>query len=202
MRDVIMWNLMTLDERFEGKEPWDISFHDDAWGEELAQLSIEQLNDAGAVLFGRRTYDGMARYWPTATGAVADRMNAIEKVVFSNTLSAADWKNTRLVHGDASAEVARLRQQEGGPLLIFGSAALCASLMADGLIDEYRICIVPVVLGEGRPLFPADQPRLKTRFRLLGTSTTTKGCIIARYTPLTPARFNTATNDDGGSDHR
>ena len=188
MRDVFMWNLMTLDERFEGKEPWDLSFHDDAWGDELEKLSIEQLDSAGALLFGRRTYEGMARHWPTAKGQVAERMNAIEKVVFTNTLRIAGWNNTRLVHGDAVPEVTRLRRENGRPLFVCGSANLCASLISAGLIDEYRICIVPVLLGEGRPLFPADDPRIKTKFRLLGTSTTTRGCIIARYAPLTSAR--------------
>lgn len=188
MRPLIMWNLMTLDERFEGKEPWDLAFHDDAWGPELEKLSIEQLDGADAILFGRNTYEGMARHWPTAKGKVADRMNAIEKVVFTNTLRTADWNNTRLVHGDAAPEVARLREQAGGTLLTFGSAKLCASLLPLGLIDEYRICIVPVVLGEGRPLFPENDPRVKAKFRLLGATTTAKGCILARYAPLAATR--------------
>ena len=188
MRDVIMWNLMTLDGCFEGATPWDLSFHDDAWNDELAQLSSEQLAAAGALLFGRATYDGMARHWQTAKGTTANAMNAIEKLVFSSTLQSADWNNTRLVRGEPAAEVARLRAQDGGPLMIAGSARLSASLIPAGVIDEFRICIVPTILGAGRPLFPRDDPRLKTRLRLLGSTTTSKGCIIARYAPLTPSR--------------
>jgi dihydrofolate reductase len=188
MRNVIMWNLMTLDGCFEGKEPWDLSFHEDGWSEELAKLAIEQLAAADALLFGRTTYEGMARHWPTAKGTIAEGMNAIEKVVFTSTMQSADWNNTRLVRGDPAREVARLRAGEGGTLLIFGSAKLCASLIPAGLIDEYRVCIVPGLLGEGRPLFPTADPRAKTKLRLLDSWTTAKGCIVARYAPLTPTR--------------
>jgi dihydrofolate reductase len=188
MRDVIMWNLMTLDGCFAGTSPWDLSFHEDAWGDELAKFATEQLAAADALIFGRATYEGMARHWPTAKGAIADGMNAIEKVVFSSTLQSAEWNNSRLVRGEPTHEVARLRAQDGGSLLIIGSARLSAALIPAGLIDEYRICIVPGLLGAGRPLFPRDDPRVKTKLRLLGSTTTSKGCIIARYAPLTPAR--------------
>jgi len=188
MRDVIMWNLMTLDGCFEGKQPWDLAFHEDAWNEELAKLAIEQLATADALLFGRTTYEGMAAHWPTAKGTIAEGMNAIEKVVFTSTLQSAAWNNTRLVRGDPAREVARLRRQEGGNLLIFGSATLCSSLIPAGLIDIYRVCIVPGLLGEGRPLFPMDDPSAKTKFRLLDSWTTAKGCIVASYAPLTSTR--------------
>jgi len=188
MREVIMWNLMTLDGCFEGSAPWDLSFHEDAWNEELEKLAIEQLATADALLFGRTTYEGMARHWPTATGTIADGMNAIEKVVFTSTMPSAEWNNTRLVRGDPTREVARLRAEDGGKILIFGSATLCASLISAGLIDEYRVCIVPGLLGEGRPLFPQHDARARTKLRLLGSSTTAKGCIVARYAPLTSTR--------------
>ena len=188
MRPVIMWNLMTLDGCFEGTEPWDLAFHEDGWSDDLAKFANAQLATADALLFGRNTYEGMARHWPTAKGAIADGMNAIEKVVFSSTLQSADWNNTRLVRGDPAREVARLRREDGGTLLLFGSATLSAALIPAGLIDEYRICIVPGLLGAGRPLFPRDDPRVKTKLRLLDSWTTDRGCIVAHYAPLTPTR--------------
>ena len=188
MRELIMWNLMTLDGCFEGTSPWDLSFHEEGWSDDLAQFATEQLATADALIFGRATYEGMARHWPTAKGKIADGMNAIEKVVFSNTLQSAEWNNTRLVRGEPTREVARLRAEDGGTLLVFGSATLSAALIPAGLIDEYRICIVPALLGAGRPLFPHDDPRARTKLRLLGSSTTSKGCIIARYAPVASVR--------------
>jgi dihydrofolate reductase len=185
MRKVIMWNIATLDGRFEGKQPWDLSFHEDVWGDELERLSTEQLGAADLLLFGRATYEGMASHWPSAKGAVADRMNTIDKVVFSNTLDSADWQNSRLVRGNAADEVASLRKQTGKNILIFGSAKLSASLSKARVIDEYRIGIAPRILGVGRPLFPLDGDNIQ--LRLIDTSTTSKGCVIAHYAPYSPA---------------
>src|SRR5512135_1989212 len=102
MSRLIMWNLITLDGYFEGAKPWDLEFHTSVWGDELERLSIEQLDAADRLIFGRATYEGMAAYWQPATGAVAERMNAIPKVVCSRTLDRADWRNTSLVKGDAA----------------------------------------------------------------------------------------------------
>ncbi len=153
MSRLVMWNLMTLDGCFEGPTQWDLSFHEYVWGPELEQLSLEQLRTAGALLFGRVTYEGMAAYWRTETGAIAELMNSIPKIVFSRTLAQADWNNTRLYRGSAPEEVARLKREAGRDLYVFGSAVLCASLMEHDLFDEYRLCVVPVVRGAGTPLF-------------------------------------------------
>jgi len=101
MRKVIMWNVVSLDGFFEGAKSWDLGWHDSIWGEELERLSIDQLKSADMLLFGRATYEGMANYWPSAKGEVADLMNQIRKVVFSRTLEKASWNNTRLVKGNA-----------------------------------------------------------------------------------------------------
>lgn len=180
MRKVIMWNIVTLDGYFEGATPWELDSHAIVWGEELERLSLEQLDGASALLFGRATYEGMAAHWRTATGAIAEGMNAIEKVVFSNTLADVDWSNSRLVRGEAADEVARLRQEPGGDMYIFGSAILCDSLTRRGLIDEYRICIAPLLLGDGRPLFPRGTNRA---LKLLDARTTATGGVILRYVP-------------------
>ena len=142
MAKLIMWNLMTLDGFVEGPNR-DISWHLDVWGEELEQLSIEQLNAAGGLLFGRVTYELMAGHWPSATGAVADFMNAAPKYVFSRTVKKSDWNNTQMFSDDVSGTVARLKRDSAKDIFLFGSADLAASLIPHGLIDEFRIAREP-----------------------------------------------------------
>jgi len=181
MRKVIMWNMMTLDGFFEGAKSWDIDWHEYVWGEELEQLSIEQLKSTGGLLFGRVTYEGMAGYWTSATGEVANFMNDLPKVVFSRTLDRADWHNTRLVKGNAEEEVPKLKQQPGKDMFIFGSANLSATLTRHGLIDEYRLALNPLILGGGSPLFKTGSDRLK--LRLLEARPLKSGVVILRYQP-------------------
>ena len=181
MRRLIIWNMVTLDGFFEGPKTWEIDWHELVWGEELEQLSIDQLKSADMLLFGRVTYQGMASYWPSATGEVADIMNSISKVVFSRTLAEVEWTNTRLVKADAQDKVAKLKQQPGKDLFIFGSADLSSTLMRHGLIDEYRLGLTPLVLGGGNPLFKPGPQRL--RMRLLEARRLKSGCVILRYEP-------------------
>jgi dihydrofolate reductase len=182
MRRLIMWNLVSVDGLFEGDQPWDLGWHDTIWGDELDRISVEQLETAGALLFGRRTYEGMAAYWPTSTETVAGRMNEISKVVFSRTLADASWANTALERGDAVAAVGALKRQEGGDLFVFGSAALSKSLGAAGLFDEYRIAVAPVILGSGSPLFGRGQPQ--RALRLLESRSLASGGVVLRYQPI------------------
>jgi dihydrofolate reductase len=184
VRNVYMWNLMSLDGYFESK-PWGLDFHEQAWGEELERFGLDQMATADTLLFGRATYEGMASYWPTSTEQpTADRMNEIAKIVFSRTLDRVTWNNTRLVRGPAEEEVARLKQQEGGDMLIFGSAELSASLMRAGLIDEFRLCLVPIVLGGGTPLFkPLPEP---VNMTLVESHPLKTGGVILKYRPAEP----------------
>jgi dihydrofolate reductase len=176
---LIMWNLMTLDGFVEGPNR-DISWHEDVWGEELEQLSISQLAEAGGLLFGRITYQLMANHWPGATGEVADFMNALPKYVFSRTLTKSDWNNTQMFGSDAPGTVARLKRESTKDIFLFGSADLAASLTPHGLIDEFRIAVNPIILGGGTPLFKAGE-RLK--LKLLDSRTLSTGVVILRYSP-------------------
>jgi dihydrofolate reductase len=107
MRKLIMWNLMSLDGFVEGSNR-DISWHNDVWGPELEQFSIEQGKEIGALLFGRVTYELMAGYWPTAKKSeITDYMNALPKYVFSRTLQKVDWANTTLLKGDPAGRSRR-----------------------------------------------------------------------------------------------
>jgi dihydrofolate reductase len=179
MRRLVVWNLMTLDGYFEGRNPWDLGFHETVWGDELRALSLEQGKEIGTLLFGRRTYEGMAGHWTTATGAVADMMNSVEKAVATRTLDAATWNNTRLLKGDAVEAVRRLKAEDGKDIYVFGSADLLASLLAAGLVDEYRVCVAPVVLGGGNPLFkPQDQ---QVKMRLESARPLKTGGVILTY---------------------
>jgi len=181
MRKLIMWNLVTLDGFFEGRKSWDLDWHEYVWGEELEDFSIEQSQSIGMLVFGRVTYQGMAAYWSSAAGQIAEFMNSVPKVVFSRTLDQADWNNSRLVKDNAEAEVARLKQEPGKDLFIFGSADLSATLMRSGLIDEYRLCLNPIVLGGGNPLFKPMPEQVK--MKLLEARPLRSGCVILRYQP-------------------
>jgi len=149
---------------------------------ELEQYALEQLHSAGALLFGRATYEGMAAYWSSASGEIAGLMNRLPKVVFSRTLDRAEWQNTSLVKGDVAAEVRRLKRVAKGQIFLFGSADLSATLMREGLFDEYRLCIVPVVLGNGKPLFGRNTARLNVK--LLEARPLSSGCVLLRYEPV------------------
>ncbi len=183
-----MWNLITLDGYFEGAKPWDLAFHQSVWGDELERLSIEQLDAADRLIFGRATYEGMAAYWQAPTDeadGVAKRMNAIPKVVCSRTLQRAEWRNTTLAKGDAVAAVRELKRQGDRLSLVFGSADLSASLVAADLFDEYRICVAPVILGTGKPLFGRGLDMRK--LRLMDTRRLSNGGVILRYEPARAA---------------
>jgi|SRR5579872_4308885 len=183
MAKLIMWNLMTLDGFVEGPGR-DISWHNDVWGSELEQLSIEQLNKAGALLFGRVTYELMANYWPTATGEageVADLMNRMPKFVLSRTLTRSDWNNVTFFSGDAAKTVSNLKRETEKDIYLFGSANLAASLVPHGVFDEIRIGLTPHILGAGTPLFKPGDTR--QQLRLLEARPFSTGITILRYQP-------------------
>lgn len=186
MGKLIIWNIMSLDGAFEGATPWDLSMHQTVWGPELEQLSKEQLVDSTILLFGRRTYEGMAEYWQKETGEVgevADGMSNAPKVVVSTTLKSADWKNTRLFR--SLDDVAALKKDAGERnIFVFGSAQLTSSLRQANLIDEYRICIAPLLLGAtgGAPMFKPTDPRL--RLNLIEARPITGGGVVLFYQPV------------------
>ena len=184
MKKLIMWNVVTLDGRFEGEKPWDLAFHELVWGPEVEALSLEQLEEASMLVFGERTYTGMAEYWVKASGddaPVAPQMNSISKIVCSTTLETAEWNNTTIVR-DAVGDIQRLKEEEGGPMFVFGSGILSESLMSAGLFDEIRLCVAPTILGKGRLLFTdANQSR---NLKLLEAKPLQNGGVILRYEVL------------------
>lgn len=178
-----MWNVITLDGYFEGNENWDLSFHNTVWGPELEKLSIEQLHSADYLVFGRITYEGMSAYWKNAeaeNAEIAELMNTIPKLIFSETLKEIDWNNSTLINENASDEISRLKAQGEGDMYLFGSADLSETFINDDLFDEYRIGIAPVILGSGRPLF--KQGISSRNLNLISTQQLTTGGIVLKFT--------------------
>jgi dihydrofolate reductase len=157
--------------------------------EELHTWFGDRAREADAFLYGRRLYEVMAAYWPTAESdpSATDYMldfariwNAKPKVVFSSTLATVDW-NSRLVRGDIGDELARLRTEFDGDLDV-GGPTLASAFIRRGLVDEYRLLVHPIILGDGTPFFPT----LETPIRLRQTETRTfdSGVVYLGYTPV------------------
>jgi dihydrofolate reductase len=149
----------------------------------MASAVADGFPRAGALLFGRRTYQDFYAVWPNRTDnpftAVLDNT---QKYVASTTLAEPlPWINSTLLKGDAADKVARLKDQPGNDIVILGSGELVQSLMRRNLIDEYVLLIHPLVLGSGRRLFIDGSPF--TGLRLVDARTTTTGVVIATYQP-------------------
>jgi dihydrofolate reductase len=156
--------------------------------EVMASVAAEGIAEGGALLFGRRTYEDFASFWPNQTedNPFAAVLNNFQKYVASTTLEEPlSWSNSTLLKGDAAEAVAELREQPGKDLVVLGSGVLVQSLMRRNLVDEYVLLIHPLVLGSGRRLFPDGGP-LAT-LRLVDTKTTTTGVVIATYQPAPTA---------------
>jgi dihydrofolate reductase len=176
--------LISLDGYFEGPDS-EIDWHN--VDSEFNDYAVDNLNNADMLLFGRVTYELMAGYWPTELATtddpvVAGKMNSLPKVVFSKTLSSAEWNNTTLVKENYEEEVLKLKQQPGRNLVIFGSSDLAVTFMEHDLIDEFQIFVNPVILGKGKPLFNGIKHRYK--LKLLSTRTFGSGNVLLCYQPL------------------
>ncbi|MCZ7416941.1 MULTISPECIES: dihydrofolate reductase family protein [unclassified Streptomyces] len=145
----------------------------------------EALSKADALLFGRRTWQTMAAAWPGRAGdPFADRMNSITKYVVSRTLGASDlsWENTTLLPGDEALERVRaLREKEDGDLVVMGSSALARTLLSEGLVDELRLMIMPVLLGGGKSIFPEDGG--KRPLKLVSQAVSPNGVQVCTFQP-------------------
>ena len=159
---------------------WQLDYFDDVFGSTI----MEGLAAAGGFLLGRRTYEIFAAHWPNQPAAdpLAGTFNALPKYVVSTTLAEPlPWENSRLIRGDVPAELGKLKAEPGKELQVIGSGQLVQTLMQDGLVDEYRLWIHPILLGSGRRLFGvADAP---IRLRLIDVKPTTTGVLIATYEP-------------------
>lgn len=179
MRPVVLQMGVTVDGYVAGQGDWGLpDEHPDvrAW-------KVASLRQVGTHIMGRVTYEEMAGYWPSATGEYADFMNNLPKVVFSATLSCADWADSRIARGDLAAEIAALKSSPGGSVIMaHGGAAFVQALSRHGLIDEYRLVILPVALGNGLPLFKDLAKPL--RVDLAEARSFADGTVIHVYRPI------------------
>jgi dihydrofolate reductase len=181
MRRVILQMSVTLDGYVAGpggEGDWGLPPEDPG----VRAWKIASLRQAGTHIMGRVTYEQMAAYWPTATGDYAAFMNDLPKVVFSKTLPTAEWATSRIARGDLTEELSALKREAGGEIFAHGGAAFVQALSRLGLIDEYRLVIHPVALGNGLPLFSDLAKPL--RLDLAEAKNFPGGTVIHVYRPI------------------
>ncbi|MDQ3701075.1 MAG: dihydrofolate reductase family protein [Chloroflexota bacterium] len=201
MRKIILMMSVSLDGYIEGPHR-EIDWH--LVDDDLHGHFNEQLSAMGAFLSGRVTYELMARFWPTADTDPSSTAPMVEfariwrdmpKIVYSRTLERADW-NTTIVRDLVVEEVLALKAQSGGDLVL-GGADVAASFIRHDLIDEYRIYVHPVVIGRGKPLFPAADAKID--LRLAQTRAFGNGVVLLRYDR--PDSHDTEMTPPGPSEH-
>ena len=182
MRKVFLFMMTTLDGYFEGPDH-DISWHN-ADNEEFAKFAEDQLDETDTLILGRRTYELMAGYWPSEEAIKTDpgtatRMNSLHKVVFSHNPIRSDWQNVES-STDVVKKMQELKSAPGKDIAVFGSSNLSITLIEEGLLDEIRIMINPIIIGKGTPLF--DGADKKLQFTLKASKTFKSGNILLTYT--------------------
>ena len=182
MRKVIGSELVSLDGVMEAPETWHLPYFNDEMGEAIGAA----MADSDAMLLGRVTYEEFAAFWPSQEGGedqeFADYMNNTPKYVVSETLQEPlEWQNSTLIKDNVAEEIAKLKQQPGKDISIVGSGTLVRSLLADGLLDELRLMLHPVVVGSGKRLFEdgSDQKALE----LVDSKTFSTGVLYLTYRP-------------------
>jgi dihydrofolate reductase len=163
----------------------DISWHlHDA---EENDYAAEMLKSGNMLLFGRKTYEMMASYWPTAMAIkndpiVAKGMNSADKMVFSRTLKSAEWNNTKLVKDNIENEIRKMKLLQGMDMTLLGSGSILTQFAEQGLIDEYQIMVDPLIIGDGTPIF--KDIKHKVNLELINTRTFKNGVVLLCYKPL------------------
>jgi dihydrofolate reductase len=157
---------------------WSVNY----WDDTMAQVMAEATSKPFAMVLGRKTYDIMASFWPTAPEeAGAKTFNDATKYVASRGRPTLEWSNSVLIEGDAADGLAKLKQENGPELQVHGSANLIQSLLRHGVIDEFRLWVFPVVVGSGKRLF--DDGTIPSALRLVDSKVSTTGVVIGTYEP-------------------
>lgn len=174
--------MVTVDGYFAGPDG-NIDWH--TVDEEFNEFAIKQTSEFGTLMFGRTTYDLMKSYWPTEGAlkddpTVAKLMNETPKIVFSKSIKNATWQNTVVIDEIDTAAIKKLKEEEGKDMAIFGSGQIVQQFANLDLIDEYRLMVSPVVLGEGKLLFKGVK---KTDLKLVNSRTFGNGNILLYYQP-------------------
>jgi dihydrofolate reductase len=156
---------------------WQQAYYDEQFDDAMTKT----IASADAMLLGRRTYDIFAGYWPKSKEEMAKPLNAMTKYVVSRTRQTAEWQKSVLIKGDVAPEIARIKQEPGKNILVFGSGQLVQTLLRHDLVDELQVVIHPIILGSGKRLFrdPVDRKNLT----LAESRTTPKGVLMLQYRP-------------------
>jgi len=183
MRRITAFNFVSLDGYYKDAHN-DISWHQH--GGEESEYSADSLKADNILLFGRITYEMMKSYWPTDMAkandpVVAAGMNNAEKIVFSNSLTVADWQNTSLISGDIVEAVRTLKQSRGKDMAILGSGSIITQFAAAGLIDEFQIMVDPVIIGAGTSVFQGLPAQLT--LKLTSSKVFKSGVVLLCYEP-------------------
>ncbi|MGE5830802.1 MAG: dihydrofolate reductase family protein [Micromonosporaceae bacterium] len=150
---------------------------------EQEEYFVSRLRQAGTHIMGGSTYQVMAQFWPTSSHPSAGAMNDIPKVVFSRTMTSAnDWPETRIASGDTAEEIAKLKAEPGGEILAHGGTRFVRSLIRLGLVDQYRLWVLPAAAGRGAPLFTELDHPLK--LRLVKSTAFPSGVLELVYAPV------------------
>lgn len=152
---------------------------------EFTKYAATMLDSVDTILFGRTTYEFMAKFWPTEFAIrqdpiIAEKMNSISKIVFSKTLHNTSWNNSRIIKDLSQDSITRLKHERGRSMVILGSGSIVSQLTRLELIDEYRLIVNPVILGEGIPMFADIRERIN--LNLLKARRMKSGNVILYYT--------------------
>ena len=179
MRRIVAGLFMSLDGVVEAPEQWNAPY----FNEEVGAMVGSQMAAADTMLLGRVTYEEFAGYWADKGSDVpfADFINGAPKLVASTTLDGVDWRNSTLIEGDVAEELARLKGQSGRDIAISGSGTLVRSLLRDGLLDELRLLVYPVVVGRGKRLLDGGGEELP--LRLVDSRAFSTGVLSLTYAP-------------------
>ncbi len=177
MRKIVAGLFISLDGVTESPQDWQIGLMDDEAGQDIG----EALEEADTILLGRRTFQEFEAFWPSQPqdDPFSAYINNTPKLVVSNTLTSSDWKNTSFIGGDVAGALRRLKAQPGKNLGITGSSTLVRSLLRDGVLDELRLQLYPVVVGTGKRLFENGMAKLP--LELAKSQTTSRGILILHY---------------------
>jgi dihydrofolate reductase len=179
MRKIVAGLFISLDGVVEAPHLWHFPYFNEEMGADVSS----QIAEADTMLLGRRTYEEFASYWPQQSSDVplADHMNSTPKVVVSTTLQSVDWQNSRLISGNVAEELRRLKEGPGKNIAITGSGTLVRSLLRDGLLDELRLLVHPIVVGSGKRLF--EQGSGQVPLKLVESKTFSTGVLSLTYAP-------------------
>jgi dihydrofolate reductase len=179
MRKIVAGLFISLDGVVERPDQWHFGY----FSPEMGEIVGGQMGEADTMLLGRQTYQEFASYWPQQDSSVppADFMNGVQKVVVSNTLKDPEWTPVTVISGDVNGQLKALKEQPGGDISITGSPTLVRTLLRDGLLDELRLLVHPIVVGKGKRLF--DGAEEQTGLALLSTKEIANGVMYQVYGP-------------------